>query len=149
LNKKGFLIDLSESDRTQFGRVDFASQSVPQKVFSSIWTVESEVNNGGFPQYFQNSSAETAHFVVNALDTIGAPRTAQTCSRAIDRAFPEGLPSTPEEISAVAADFSDEILKEFDALDQEFFAYPHDLTDLLFEYVSAHPQDFGPVPELT
>ncbi len=88
MTKYEILIGLSESDRTAFGKQEFAVQSLPQMVFSSIWAVESEVNNGGFSQYFLNSSAETAPFI----------------------------------------------------------AYPDDLTDLLFTYVSRHPQEFGLVP---
>jgi hypothetical protein len=47
MDKNKFLIDLSESDQTDFGRVDFASQSDPQRTFSAIWELESQVNNGG------------------------------------------------------------------------------------------------------
>jgi len=46
MNKTGILIDLSESDKTRFRKGDFDAQSIPQKVFSAIWAVESEVNNG-------------------------------------------------------------------------------------------------------
>jgi hypothetical protein len=46
--KNDILIGLSESDKTEFGKEDFAQQSTSQKVFSSIWALESEVNNGGF-----------------------------------------------------------------------------------------------------
>ena len=123
------------------------TQSFPQKVFSSVWAVESEVNNGGFSQYFDNSSDETASFVAEALEAIGAPRTADICRRAITCAFPGGLPPTPEEISSAAADISDETLGELEALDAEFYAYPHDLTDLLFAYVHAHPEEFGALPQ--
>jgi hypothetical protein len=147
MNKNGILIALSESDKTRFGKEDFDAQSVPQKVFSSIWAVESEVNNGGFSQFFLNLSSETARFVVEALETIGAPKTADICSRAIATAFPDGLPSDPEAISAVASDFSDEIEEKLNALDTEFFQYPHDLTRLLFVYVSNHPEEFGDLPE--
>ena len=86
--KNHILISLSESDKTQFGKEDFASQSTPQKVFSSIWALESEVNNGGFSQYLLNNSCEMAPFVAEALDSIGAPRTADICRRAIITAFP-------------------------------------------------------------
>jgi len=146
MDKNNILIDLSESDKTKFGKEDFAVQSVPQQVFSSIWAIESEVNNGGFSQYFLNQSCETAAFVAKALDTIGAPRTADICRRAIAAAFPEGLPPTPEAISSVAANFSDEIVQQLNALDNEFFQYPHNLTDLLFGYVSKHPEEFGTLP---
>ena len=147
MNKNGILIGLSESEKTRFGKQEFTEQSLPQKVFSAIWALESEVNNGGFSQYFLNSSAESASFVVQALEIIGAPKTASICNRANATAFPEGLPPTAEIIRSVAADFSDEILEELEPLDREFFAYPHNLTDLLFAYVSKHPEEFGTLPK--
>jgi hypothetical protein len=147
MNKNRILITLSESDKTRFGKQEFAEQSLPQKVFSAIWALESEVNNGGFSQYFLNSSAESASFVVEALKTIGAPKTASICQRAIITAYPAGLPAAVESIRSVAANFPDEILEELELLNQEFFAYPHNLTDLLFAYVSSHPEEFGKVPK--
>ncbi len=146
MNKNRILIELSESKKTKIGKEDFALQSMPQKVFSAIWEVESEVNNGGFSQYFLNTSAESAPFVVEALETIGAPKTASICKRAIAVAFSNGMPKTPEEIRSVAENFPDEILAKLEALDPEFFAYPHNLTDLLFAFVSGHPEEFGTLP---
>jgi hypothetical protein len=147
MDKNGILIALSESDKTMFGKEGFDTQTVPQKVFSSIWAVESEVNNGGFSQFFQNLSSETATFVVEALETIGAPKTADICRRAIVTAFPDGLPSDPEVVNSAASEFSDEVEDKLGALDIEFFQYPHDLTKLLFVYVSNHPEEFGELPE--
>jgi hypothetical protein len=106
--------------------------------------VESEVNNGGFSQYFQNSS-ERVGFVADALDLIDAPRTAVICRRAVKIAFPNGLPSSPDEVSSAATDFATDVEDTLSALDQEFFAYPNNLTDLLYAYISAHPDDFGPL----
>jgi hypothetical protein len=146
MDKNGILIMLSSSDKTQFGKRSFVDQSLPQKVFTAIWEVEAEVNNGGFSQYFLNSSAESAAFVGQALETIGASKTADICRRATLAAFPNGLPATPEEISSTAADFSEETLEKLEPLDQEFFAYPNNLTDLLFAYVSKHPEEFGELP---
>lgn len=147
MDKNGILIDLSQSDKTKFGKENFETQSVPQKVFSAIWALESEVNNGGFSQYFLNSSSETAGFVAEALETIGAPRTAEICKRAIGAAFPEGLPPTPEAISLAASDFPDETEEKLDALDREFYQYPHNLTELLFAYVAKYPGEFGELPK--
>ena len=145
--KNHILINLSSSDKTSFGKEDFGSQSIPQKVFSALWEVEAEVNNGGFSQYFVNSGAESAHFVVDALRMIGAPKTADICQRAIAAAFPAGLPKSDEAIRAAAADFSDNVLETLEPIDQEFYSYPHNLTDLLFAYVSAHPEEFGTLPK--
>jgi hypothetical protein len=143
MNKNGILTSLSVSEKTQFGKLDFAAQSRPQMVFSAIWELEAEVNNGGFSQYFLNNSAESAHFVAEALDIIGAPRTASILRRAIKIAFPNGLPTSIKVIQSAAADFSDETLEKLEPLDQEFFSYPHNLTDLLFAYVCRHPEEFG------
>jgi|SRR6266571_4507555 len=145
--KNHILIALSESPQTKFGKEAFASQSVPQKVFSALWEMESEVNNGGFSQYFVNSSAESAHFIADALKMIGAPKTADICQRAIVAAFPTGLPESADAIRSAAAEFSDEVIEKLEPLDQEFFSYPHNLTDLLFTYVSRHPEEFGTLPK--
>lgn len=147
MNKNEILINLSESATTKVGKEEFEQQSLPQKVFWAIWEVESEVNNGGFSQYFLNKSAESALFVENALTTIGAPKTADICKRAIVTAFPGGLPQTVEAIRSIAADFSEDILGKLEPLDQEFFSYPHNLTDLLFAYVTAHPEESGTLPK--
>lgn len=110
MDKNAILIELSESDKVKFGKLHFSEQSIPQKVFSSVWALESEVNNGGFSQYFQNSSAETSPFVAEALGLIGAPRTADICRRAIRLAFPAGLPPTGETIRTAASDLADDVL---------------------------------------
>ena len=146
MTKDHILISLSTSDKTSLGKIDVSSQTFPQKVFSAIWEVETEENNGGFSQYFLNESAESAPFLVEALETIGAPQTADICSRAIKAAYPSGLPAL-EEIRFTAADFPDDVLVKLESLDQEFFAYPHNLTDLLFAFVALHPEEFGPLPK--
>ena len=131
---------------SKFGKEDFESQSFPQKVFSAVWALESEVMNGGFLQYFQNASAESAPFVAEALDTIGAIETAAMCRRAMEAAFPKGLPASADAIRSDAEDFPEDVLKALDTLDGEFFKYPNDLTSLLLAFVSTHPEEFGPLP---
>ena len=68
VDKNTFLIELSESDHADFGKRDFLIQSDVQKVFSAVWALEIEVNNGGFHQYFFNSDGGTANFAPHALD---------------------------------------------------------------------------------
>ena len=148
MDKNSILIALSESEVVDFGKVDFALQSPPQKVFSCIWALESEVNNGGFLQYFQNGSCETAGIVCEALRLIGAERMAALSAKAIDTAFPAGLPDDPEEISSLASSLTEEIRFQLDEIDAEFMRYPDNLTELLFTYVMTHENTFGPVSDL-
>jgi hypothetical protein len=143
LNKNNFLIELSESTRTSFGKVDFASQTAVQKVFSTIWDVESEVNNGGFKQYFCNSSAETAHSLVSALMEIKAPKTAAICSQALALVFPTSLPTTRQGINDAASQMDHKTELALEKLDSEFLKYPHDLTELLYDFVCLHPDEFS------
>ena len=156
MDKNRILIALSESKHTKFGKEDFDLQSVPQKVFSSIWALESEVYNGGFSQYFQNLSGETAGFVVEALEKVGAPDTANICRRAIATACPGGLPSDLDALShaasldpfrATTSAFSPEIEEGLEFLDEEFYKQIDDLTLLLFAFVSMHPAEFGKLPD--
>jgi hypothetical protein len=86
-----------------------------------------------FSQYFVSHSADSASFGLEALETIGAPKTAEICKRAIAAAFPSGLPQTPETMKS-------------EAVDQEFSAYPRSLTHLLFDFTSRHPYEFGTLP---
>jgi len=43
--------------------------------------------------------------------------------------------------------FSDETLAALEPLNEEFFSYPHSLTDLLFAFVSEQPEEFGALPK--
>lgn len=148
MSKNDILTNLSESKRTKFGKEEFKFQSFPQKVFSAIWAAESEINNGGFMQYFKNASCGTAPFVAEAFRAIGAPQTAEICGRAIGIAFPSGLPVTSQEIPAAVANFTKETKEQLEKMDAAFLKYPHDLTDLLFAFVSKYPEEFGVLPEV-
>ena len=145
--KDKILIELARSAKTKVHKEDFANQSFPQKVFSAVWQVEAEVNNGGVSQYFFNDSRASAWLVTLALEHIGAPKTANISERAISAAFPSGLPDDRDSIRSAAADIPKDILEKLYALDKEFYSYPHDLTDLLFAYAKRHPDEFGTLPE--
>ncbi len=145
MNKNEMLISLSESKKCDFGKKDFLKQSKEQKVFSTIWSLESEVNNGGFTQYFSNGSAETVHFLIEALKTIGAEKLAQICSDAIKVAFPKGLPSDPQKFSNEASEFPDGVLENLESIDSKFYEYPDNLTELLFDFVSKNSKDLGEI----
>ena len=126
MNKNTILIELSESTKTDFGRVAFSKQSPVQRVFSAIWALESEVNGGGFSHYFSSSEKDTVPFAPAALRTIGALK----CAAIVEAALQVGA----------AGDTS--------ALDEEFMAYPDNLTELLFDYVASHPDVFGAVGQV-
>ncbi len=144
MDKNGFLIDLSESDQTDFGRVDFADQSESQKTFSAIWELESQVNNGGFDQYFRNSDSDIIAHAPQALREIGATACAAIVESAIRviAPIPDDGDARCEALDAAGEDGE----KLLDELDSQFYAYPDDLTELLFAFVAKYPNEFGAVP---
>lgn len=147
MNKNSCLIDLSESERTDFGRVDFARQSEPQKVFSAIWALESQVNNGGFLEYFISSDFNTANFAPTALRSIGAQNCASVVEPALRAFSASPLPDSRQACEQLVESLSDDARRQFETLDSDFMAYTDNLTELLFAYVAAHPEAFGPTPK--
>jgi hypothetical protein len=145
MNKNKILIDLSESTRTDFGKVDFSEQSEPQKVFSAIWELESQVNNGGFLQFFEYADADSAEYAPTALRAIGAQTCAEIVHRALRAVSPSPLPASQPDREKLIGAVSESARDQLVELDEQFLAYPDNLTDLLFSHVAAHPESFGPV----
>ena len=146
MDKNLFLIDLSESDRTDFGRVDFALQRPEQRVFSAIWALESQVNNGGFAQYFVSHDGDTASSAPDALRAIGADQCAAIVEKALKLATPGGvLPAAQTDREMLLDALPPDVVEQLETIDAEFFSYPDNLTELLFEYVSKRPFVFGRV----
>ena len=145
MDKNKILIELSESTRTDFARVEFWDQSGPQKVFSAIWALEGQVNNGGLLQYFESFDGDTAEYAPTALQTIGAQTCAEIVERALRAVSPSALPVSQPDREKLIGGISESARAQVADLDAEFLACPDNLTDRLFTYVAAHPDSFGPV----
>jgi hypothetical protein len=143
VDKNRILIGLSESARTDFGRVAFEAQTFDQKVFSSIWELESQVTNGGFDAYFRHSDVNDIEFAPIALRRIGAHRCAEIVGRALGVIGPTR--PTRDERAHALDELGQAAAATLDALDHEFFAYPDNLAELLFAFVHARPETFGPI----
>ena len=147
MDKNAFLINFSESNRCDFGRVEFANQPDDQRIFSAIWALESAVNNGGFSLYFVSSAGGTANFASTALRRIGA----DTCAAIVDAALAvvssKPLPVAQDARKLLVAQLSVTGREQLENLDVLFFSYPDNLTDLLFAFVLSRPTSFGPIPQ--
>lgn len=145
MDKNALLIDLSESERTMFGRVDFDEQPPEQQVFSAIWELESQVNNGGFAQLFSAVDGHSANSAPRALRTIGAQACSDIVEQALRAVSPHPLPREQSLREDLVDRLGPDAHEALEMLDQKFFSYPDNLTDLLFDYVRAHPDVFGQV----
>ena len=99
-----------------------------------IGDLETEVNNGGFDQYFFNSTGSRAHEAANALGLIGAFQMAELLESAIAK-FPSSVvPADRDERQRLLANISPDG-DAFERLDAAFFKYPDNLEKLLLEFV--------------
>jgi hypothetical protein len=107
-----------------------------ERVIVTLWWLEADVNNGGFDQYFFNSGGNYAQFAPHALRTIGAPKMAAIVERANAVFGPKGPPSDRQERQRQLHDLREDVSEALHALDDEFYAYPEDLTKLAYEYLA-------------
>ena len=111
------------------------SLSEAEKVVASVFALDVEVNNGGFDQFFVNSSGDLAFFVPQALRIIGAPNSATIAEKA-NAIFGELGPSSDSIVRGnVLQSFGEKYDEYLEALDSKFYEYPHDLYALLTQYL--------------
>ena len=115
----------------------FGSLSPTEQVVYCIWWLESEVNNGGFDQFFLNSAGDFYSETCDALTAIGANKTRELLEAACAVAFPGAPPKDREQRNAIQAS-GDEVDERLNALDQKFFAYEDDLTLMVNKFLAAH-----------
>ena len=135
--QESYLIRLSDQVVPLVWQDPPAEISEAERVFICIWQLEAEVNNGGFAQYFTNSSGDLAADAPAALEAIGATHTASIV-RGANAIFPGGPPrdrdAREDAFGAIAED-------AFEELDDRFLAYEDDLSSLLYAYVQAHQSE--------
>jgi hypothetical protein len=90
------------------------------------------VNNGGFYQYFWNRTGALAPYVVDALKAIGAVGTAGIAQQALALVGREISWSDDAARKAHIDELSSQAKQKLHDLDQGFYAYPDDLTKLLY-----------------
>jgi hypothetical protein len=129
------------SELCEYGN-DVTALSEPQRSFFFNQNFEREINNGGFSQYFFNSSGVNAHETVVSLKEIGALKTAQILQQAIDQFPDRQVPSDEEERRRVIDAIEEKSNKTWDELDDQFYEYADDLSALNFEFVKKHRDSF-------
>ena len=139
-----FVVAMTEhlDNKTQYCE-DMSALSEAERIFYITQTLEMEVNNGGFSQFFYNSSGDFSNELVGAFTAIGANTTASICQKAID-AFGRDIPVDRDErqemLDELESDELDEILEE---CDNAFFAYEDDLNELNYNFVVKNKEQFS------
>lgn len=104
-----------------------------EQVIRLVESCMGEVNNGGFNQFFYNSTGNKTAEIIEALETIGARKLADIVRRAAAK-FPSGMPPKNRLARGRSLQRIDPEIKVFDGLDKEFYSNPDDWEGLLEKY---------------
>src|SRR5207245_10752751 len=107
-----------------------------ERVVLAIEALEREVNNGGYEQFFLNSTREFAPIIVDALSRIGCRRTATITQKALDALRCSEL--TSEGIESAMLEESEDRDQALVVCDNQYFARPEDIEGLLFAFIKAN-----------
>jgi hypothetical protein len=103
----------------------------------AIEALEREVNNGGYLQFFENSSREHAPSIVRALKAISCPKVADLMERAVAALQIEGE-ITEAAIEAAIEAREEEVSESLNALDSEYYQQTENIAERLFEFIKAN-----------
>ncbi len=135
-----FLVDTVFRERSAQENVELLMPNAQVLYFAQI--LDAEVFNGGFHQYFSNSSGKYAHETVVALKTLKAPLAANVLLRAIgtfpNKRVPQSRAERNEELDKTDA-------KALDVLDDEYYALEkgaeEDLGERILSFMRQHATD--------
>jgi len=100
-----------------------ASPEVSRVLFAAHWC-QSEINNGGFEQFFANSTGVLAPEGVQAFRVIGMPRTAALIEQAMaafGQSYPRDRDEREDALEAIWEASGDDDAGPFGYLDEQFF----------------------------
>jgi hypothetical protein len=118
------LFKVSEAVWAREANHGFSSLTEPEQTFLCVWSLEAEVNNGGFAQFFANSSGDYASATPGALQRVGAPEMAALVVRAMEVFGGSGPPADRESRERAMDKLPGSAAEAWSTLDDEFYKLP-------------------------
>jgi hypothetical protein len=114
-----------------------------QRMHYVTYVLENEVHNGGFDQFFTNSSGSYARMAVPSLDLIGAKKHAKLMRRAIAAYARQEPDQKVFKVDKTVKKYL-ETYKDADLgkLNSEFYEMADQLSKLRIKYIREHPDEF-------
>lgn len=97
----------------------------------AIEALEREVNNGGYSQFFFNSSCFFARVVPQSLSKIGCNKTLEVTREALRAVGTDD----PERLPEIMSDADDDLCDRLDACDSRYYESGEDIAALLFDFI--------------
>jgi len=106
-----------------------------------IEELEREVNDGGFNQYFINTSGDYVKETLEALKIIGSKIFFELLQKAVNK-FPNGTVPQDRDERIDIVNVIDENIELWEDLDEEFYNYEEDIYTLMVNYIKNNIKDF-------
>lgn len=103
----------------------------------AVEAMEREVNNGGYHQFFLNSSGEYAGILPGALERIGCPLAAKMAKEALGHLKIEGE-ITKDKIDTALDRLGDKLEKDLGKIDVRYYENTEPIAEKLFAYIAAN-----------
>lgn len=134
-------IDIYLNKKSKYGeKINLLNES--QKVLLIIENLEREINNGGFHQFYWNSSGNHANETVDALTRIGATKTAEIVIKANSEFRNGTVPIDRFERQNELELIEEKAEENWNECNLKFYDYQDNLTELLITFVLKNKTDF-------
>ena len=115
------------------GREGTRNLTEEENVILAVEALEREVNNGGYHQFFINSSQQFVPIVVSALQRIGCNKTAAITEKAIKTLGISDL--NPEAIDMATARLGKQLIAKLEKCDDSYYKSAEPIADRLFSFI--------------
>ncbi|HTO02357.1 MAG TPA: DUF4375 domain-containing protein [Opitutus sp.] len=116
--------------------------SGPEIDILAVEAMEREVNNGGYYQFFSNTSKKYAGVLPGSLARMECPIAAQIATDALASLKVEGV-VTEAKIDAALTQLGDQAVAAFGKLDGRYFQNNEPIADRLFAYIQANKAEIN------
>jgi hypothetical protein len=132
------LNELVNSQEMYIDLAEFDDLNAAEQALIGTWELANEVYNGGFMQYFHNSSRDHARPMIEVLRVIEAHQSADILASAFVLAGPgTKWGDEPNYLTAINS-MPDETRQQITDLERKFYDELDDLHLRLFKYLSKH-----------
>lgn len=107
-----------------------------ERIVLAVEALEREVDNGGYAQFFKNSSREYAPMIVASLQRIGCRETAAITEKAIKALGTRHL--TADGIKSAMAKNDEQREVKLNRCDHEYYKNPEPIAELLFAFIKTN-----------
>lgn len=116
--------------------------SMEEKTIVFIEALEREINNGGFSQFFFNSSGDFVAETVEALKKVGSSKFLALLEAAIAQFPGSYIPKDQGERQDILDTLENDAEPVWQKLESEFYRYEENIYDLMVGYISSNIKKF-------